>query len=239
MKSQIYLLIIFFWASSTFAQPKLSLDIGLGFYQPTLTGFDENIDISFPEKNFLNRNILSNWGLYYEFFYNARIGYTSFSSYEVKNNVPFELVDTTSSANFRRTFSYRFFPLETFFRWKPRIELNFTLTPIWGKGSMSLETKSGDQLKDWEYFIESFGGNSSVNKLETTETMTINWFGYGSMIGVRYYITSRIGLDIKSGFMNHFYDEKNWKLKGRKVTGPKIKIDDLPIFSIKITYGVR
>ena len=32
-------------------------------------------------------------------------------------------------------------PLETFFRIKPKVELNFTLTPIWGRSRLILETK--------------------------------------------------------------------------------------------------
>mgnify|MGYP007000386155 len=62
-------------------QPKLSIDLGLGFYEPTLGGFDNNETVQFPTKSILNRNVLFNWGIYYEFFNNARIGYNSFTSY--------------------------------------------------------------------------------------------------------------------------------------------------------------
>ena len=30
------------------AQPKLSIDLGFGFYEPTLVGFDENETVQFP-----------------------------------------------------------------------------------------------------------------------------------------------------------------------------------------------
>ena len=67
MKSQIYVLLIIFLGSTGISQPKLSLDLGIGFYQPTLTGFDES-EIIFPNKSFTNRNLMLNWGIYYEFF---------------------------------------------------------------------------------------------------------------------------------------------------------------------------
>ena len=63
MKSQIQVLLLFLLISSGYTQPKLSFDLGLGFYQPTLIGYDQNN--IFPNKNTLNRNILFNWGVYY------------------------------------------------------------------------------------------------------------------------------------------------------------------------------
>ena len=96
-----------------------------------------------------------------------------------------------------------------------------------------------DQLEDWGYFINSFGGNVPLTDLASSESMVNNWFGYGSSLGLRYYFTSRMAIDLKSGFMNHYYDESLWRLNGRKLTGPKMKIDDLPIFSIKFVYGLR
>ena len=46
----LYVLLIIFLGSAGISQPKLSLDLGIGFYQPTLTGFDENV-IAFPSKS--------------------------------------------------------------------------------------------------------------------------------------------------------------------------------------------
>ena len=47
MKSQIKYILIFSFLLSSFsrvsAQPKLSIDLGLGLYQPSLDGFDDNI----------------------------------------------------------------------------------------------------------------------------------------------------------------------------------------------------
>ena len=48
MKSQIQVFLFFLLISFGYAQPKLSFDLGLGIYQPTLTGYDENN--TFPVK---------------------------------------------------------------------------------------------------------------------------------------------------------------------------------------------
>ena len=70
MKSQIHVLIIStFLLMSGFlvGQPKISVDLGMGFYEPTLSGFDDNKSVQFPTKGFFNRNLMINWGVYYEF----------------------------------------------------------------------------------------------------------------------------------------------------------------------------
>ena len=51
MKSQIQVLLLFLLIAVGYSQPKLSFDLGLGLYQPTLTGYDENE--TFPIKNTL------------------------------------------------------------------------------------------------------------------------------------------------------------------------------------------
>ena len=239
MKSQIYVFIISllpFCNDIVHGQPKLSIDMGVGFYEPTLTGFDQNETVQFPPKSILNKNLMLNWGIYYEFFNNARIGYNSFTSYAIGKSITL----INSEAVFRRSLTYRIFPIETFFRWKPNMELNFTLAPIWGRGRIELDTTPGDKTDDWNYFINSFGGTPDpVSDMGATDVMKTDWFGYSSMLGFRYYINSRIGVDVKGGFMNNSYKEENWRIQRQKVTGPKMKIDDLPIFSIKIIYGIR
>ena len=35
------------------AQPKLSIDMGIGFYEPTLVGFDQHETCSFQQSQFL------------------------------------------------------------------------------------------------------------------------------------------------------------------------------------------
>ena len=239
MKSQIHvfrLIILFFLLSRVLAQPKLSFDIGLGLYEPRLTGFDSNVSVQFPTKSVFSRNFLLNIGLYYEFFNNARIGYNSLTSYEIGKNIRL----SNSEAVFRRSLTYRMFPIETFFRWRPRIELNFTLTPIWGRGRIELDTTPGDKTDDWNFFINSFGGPSDpVSDMGATDVMITDWFGYASMIGIRYYVSSRVGIDFKGGFMNNLYKTNRWRIQRQSVTGPEMKINDLPVFTIKFIYGVR
>ena len=237
MKSQIlrfFLSFFLFTGSFSLAQPKISVGLGLGLYEPTLSGFDENIDVPFPKETMLNRNFLLNWAVYYEFFSNARLGYNSYSSFEVGK---LDLIN--SKAVFRRTIIYRMFPLETYFRWKPRIELNFTLTPIWGRGRISVDTTPGDKSEDWNQLINSFGDSNPVSDLGATDAMINDWIGFSGMIGIRYYLSTRIGLDMKMGFMDNSYKNEKWRLQKKKVTGPKMKIDELPLFSFKVFYGLK
>ena len=112
MKSQKYNLIIVFVLvfvnNVVNSQPKLSVDLGLGLYQPILEGFDEND--AFPSKNVFNRNLLLNYGIYYEFFSNARIGYNNLSSFET-GQVKFVNFDGA----FTRNINYRIFALRNIF----------------------------------------------------------------------------------------------------------------------------
>ena len=236
MKSQKYNLIIVFVLvfvnNVANSQPKLSVDLGLGLYQPILEGFDEND--AFPSKNVFNRNLLLNYGIYYEFFSNARIGYNSLSSFET-GQVKFINFDGA----FTRNINYRIFALETFFRWRPRIEFNFTLSPVWGKGVIKMDTEPEESVGDWNELLASFGSTDFINKIGSTNSMVKNWVGYAGIIGLRYYLSSRIAVDLKSGFLNNNYKEKDWILNNTKVTGPKLKIDELPIFTLKIIYGLR
>ena len=237
MKSQIQVFLFFLLISFGYMQPKLSFDLGLGIYQPTLSGYDENN--IFPSKNTLNRNLLLNWGVYYEFFYNARIGLSTFTSIDSEDSKNF-ILGNQSAADFNRRITYRFLPIETFFRLKPRIELNFTLMPICGRSMISLTTNPPQQLEDWKSFLTLFNEDEiGLSEMKASDNMVANWFGYGSMLGFRYYLTSRMAIDFKSGFMNNSYDEKEWYLRNKKVTGPKMKIDGLPLFSLKILYGIQ
>ena len=239
MKSQILVFIfsmLLFMSEFLIGQPKLSVDIGMGFYEPTLSGFDENESVQFPTKGIFNRNLMINWGVYYEFFNNARIGYNSFTSYEIGKNLSLP----NSSAIFRRSLVYRMFPVETYFRWRPNIELNFTLAPIWGRGRIEMDTTPGDKTADWNFFINSFGGDPDpVEDMGATDVMISDWFGYSSMLGLRYYISSRMAVDLKGGFMNNFYKNDKWRVQRQPITGPKMNINELPIFSLKFVYGLR
>ena len=159
-----------------------------------------------------------------------------FTSYEIGKNI----LLINSEAVFRRSLSYRIFPIETFFRWRPNIELNFTLAPIWGRARIEMDTTPGDKTDDWNYFITSFGGSANpVSDMGATDAMVSDWIGYSSLLGFRYYVNTRLGVDVKAGFMNNQYKASEWRIQRQKVTGPELKIDDLPIFSIKIIYGLR
>ena len=236
MKSQIKYILIFSFLLSSFsrvsAQPKLSIDLGLGLYQPSLDGFDDNT--AFPAKAFLNRNLLLNYGVYYEFFSNARIGYNTFSSFDTG-----ELVFDGFKGAFTRTIHYRVFALETFFRWKPKIELNFTLSPVWGRGSIQVDTKPSDMVDDWNELLNSFGDDSPLNQVASDNAMVADWFGYSGMLGYRYYIRPWIGIDFKMGFLNNNYKKDRWRFQGKKVKGPDMKIDDIPIFTLKVVYALK
>jgi hypothetical protein len=59
------------------------------------------------------------------------------------------------------------------------------------------------------------------------------------MIGIRYYLSTRIGLDMKMGFMDNSYKNEKWRLQKKEVTGPIMKIDELPLFSFKVFYGFK
>ena len=236
MKSQIYNLILFaslfFCITEVKSQPKLSVDFGMGFYQPALEGFDDNS--AFPSQGIFNRNLLINYGLYYEFFSNARVGYNNLTSFETG-----EVEFVNFSGAFTRSIHYRIFALETFFRWKPRIELNFTLSPVWGRGIIKMDTEPEESVGDWNELLNSFGDNSPISKIGSTNSMVKNWIGYAGIIGFRYYFSSRLAIDFKSGFLNNFYKENNWILNNTKVKGPKLKIDELPILSLKFIYGIK
>jgi hypothetical protein len=162
------------------------------------------------------------------------LGYNSYSSFEAGK---LDLINST--AVYRRTIIYRMFPLETYFRWKPRIELNFTLTPIWGRGRIYVDTTPGDKSEDWNQLINSFGVSKPVSDLGATDAMIKDWIGFSGMIGIRYYLSTRIGLDMKMGFMDNSYKNDKWRLQKKEVTGPIMKIDELPIFSFKVFYGFK
>ena len=224
-------------------QPKVSVDLGMGFYEPTMKGFDKNDLVAFPTGNFITRNILFNFSTYYEFFHNARIGYNVLKSVDIGRLEGFE----TSKPVFYRTISYRMFPLETFFRLKPKLELNFTLTPIWGRGRIALETKPASSVDgeghtitdDWNELLNSFGDENPLSQVASENGMRSDWLGYSGMLGYRYYLRPWIGIDFKMGFLNNNYNKDRWRFQGKKVKGPDMKIDKIPIFSLKLVYALK
>jgi len=246
MKCQILHLkkiILIFLLIPLYSQPKISIDLGMGLYEPTMKGFDDNELVAFPTGNILTRNILFNFSAYYEFFHNARVGYNVFKSIDIGRLEGFE----TSKPVFYRTINYRMIPLETFFRIKPKVELNFTLAPIWGRGKITLETKpsssDGDGghtiTDDWNDLLTSFGDENPLSQVASDNSMRSDWIGYSGMLGYRYYIRPWIGIDFKAGFLNNNYKKNNWRFQGKKVKGPNMKIDEIPIFSLKIVYALK
>ena len=200
-KSILLLLLIVFLNG----QPKLSVDLGTGFYEPTMKGFDSNELVSFPTGNILTRNLLINFSTFYEFFPNARVGYSVLKSIDIGRLEGF----ANSKPVLYRTISYRMIPLETFFRLKPKVELNFTLTPIWWRGRLTLETKPASSdgggvtiTDDWNELLNSFGDDSPLNQVASDNAMVADWLGYSGMLGYRYYIRPWIGIDFKMGFLN-------------------------------------
>ena len=109
-----------------------------------------------------------------------------------------------------------------------------------GRGRIEIDTTPGEKVEDWNYFLSSFGSSSDqVSDMGATDVMINDWIGYSSMLGFRYYFNTRMAIDIKGGFMNNAYKDDGWRIQRQKVLGPKMKIDDLPIFSIKFVYGIR
>jgi hypothetical protein len=52
-------------------------------------------------------------------------------------------------------------------------------------------------------------------------------------------LSTRIGLDMKMGFMDNSYKNDKWRLQKKEVTGPIMKIDELPLLSFKVFYGFK
>lgn len=246
MKSQILQfksIPLLFFMVSLYSQPKISIDLGTGFYEPTMKGFDSNELVSFPTGNILTRNLLINFSVYYEFFHNARVGYNVLKSIDIGRLEGF----ATSKPVFYRTINYRMIPLETFFRIKPKVELNFTLTPIWGRSRLILETKPSSSdgsgvntiTDDWNELLNSFGDEDPLSQVASENTMVTDWLGYSGMLGYRYYIRPWIGIDIKMGFLNNNYKKNKWRFQGKTVKGPEMKIDEIPIFTFKVVYALK
>lgn len=216
-----FLTIIFFLVFQNLqAQPKWMVNVGGGFYEPTLTGFDTNTEM--PATNFMTSKVLYGFGVSYEFFYNARIGLLNYYS--------FHSGSTVSGIDFSRTLVYRAITLETYFIFLRRFEMNFTLAPMINGGTIRLKTKGA--ISEWDTLLSSFGNNSIG--VPASEKMTITWLGFTSMIGLRYYVFSWLALDVRTGFMNNWYNEKKWKFQGQTVTGPILKLNKLPLFSFRI-----
>lgn len=222
MRKSEKLFLILFSSVLVLAQPKISGHLELGFYSPDLTGFESNE--LFPTPSAFTENVLLGYGFYYQFYPNARIGYASHVSLEFGK---------LNSSTFNRTLTYREIAIETFYRPWRRIELNFSLAPMYNSGKINMTTSSSDE--SWDELLDSFG-NSAISA-ERSDNMTASWFGFASTIGIRYYLFTWMGIEMKIGFMENYYKSSDWKYQNEKVTGPELKLEDLPIFSTRIVFG--
>ena len=206
------------------AQPKLSFHLGSGFYKPSLGYLDPDSNSVIPSLSAFGKNILIDWGVKYQFYPNARIGYSRSNSYHSGK---------IGDSDYFRTISYRMITFETFYYPRKKMELNFMLAPMYNKGIIKLSSKGASS--DWDSILNKFG-NSSV-KLLTEGEMTKRWLGLTSMIGFRYYIYPWFAVDGKAGFMQNSYSENKWKLDGDKVDVPTMNIKKMPVFKLHFVFG--
>ena len=211
--------------STGMAQPKWTFHIGSGFYQPSLGYLDPDSNSVIPSLSAFGKNILIDWGVKYQFYPNARVGYSRSNSYHTGK---------IGDSDYLRTISYRMLTFETFFYPREKIELNFMMAPMYNKGIIKLTAQSSSA--DWDTILNSYG-NSGAATLTTGGEMIKRWFGLTSMIGFRYYMFPWFAIDGKAGFIRNAYSEKNWKLEKEKVAGPTMNIEKLPVFNIHFVFG--
>ena len=46
-----------------------------------------------------------------------------------------------------------------------------------------------------------------------------------------------LGLDLRIGFTNNFYDKTKWKYGGETITGPALKLDAMPLFRFGVVFA--
>ena len=126
-----YLFILYFLLGILYSQPKFSIGIDVGYYQPDIPVSGAN---QLPASSGFSKDILPGFSLSYNFFPGARIGFAHSFSYQSDK--------TKSGTQFSRILSYRMFLIETYYFSRKRLEWNFSLGPMWNKGSISLETDS-------------------------------------------------------------------------------------------------
>ncbi len=219
-----YLFIFSFFVGILFSQPKFSIGMDVGYYKPGMSVSSEN---QLPQASGFSADILPGYSMFYQFFPGARVGFSHSFSIHIDQ--------TKSGTPFSRIFSYRMFILETFFLARERLEWNFSLAPTWNKGSIHLDAK--ENFTEWDTFLTGFNDTQGPISVISSDQMTTYWFGFASFIGLRYYIRSWCAIDIKTGFMNNYYDNKNWKFQGKKVVGPEMTISGEPIVTVKVIFG--
>jgi len=224
-KQSFLLIAIILFSGTLYSQPKLTMHLNTGIYSPELTGFDDNTQ--FDKAGYFARSMLFGFGGSYQFYPNARIGFTRVSSFQSGN--------TQGDAKYSRSLIYRMVKLETFYTFFGRFEMNFVLAPTYNRGYIALDSKSANN--DWEDMLTEYG-NSNID-IGSSEKMTTQWWGFVSEIGVRYYLMSWLAFDIRTGFMKNGYKAGNWKFQGEKVKGPELKIGDLPLLTFQVVFKIR
>ncbi|MFH1853627.1 MAG: hypothetical protein ABIA75_14925 [Candidatus Neomarinimicrobiota bacterium] len=199
-------------------QPGLEFGAFTGWYQPELTGLDTSLESAAASGNVLRKNVLLGYGVAFQLFPSARVGFAQGGSYYSGQD------DTTS---FRRKIVYRMFYVETYFRPLRRLELNFQFAPMINRGVINLDIKNEKTV--WDAQI----GNYRID-VKAPEKMTTTFFGFSSQIGVRYYLLSWLAVDLKTGFMSNSYQADNWKLDGKKISGPVLQLDQKAIYTIRL-----
>ena len=207
------------------SQPKLNIQLGGGYYNPKLIGLDPDSNNVIPSGSLLSNNLLLNWGVRYQIYHNMRLGYTQ------SHSLHFGKI---GSSKYSRNIAFRSISFETFYYVREKMELNFTLAPMINMGRISIIDEKASA--DMDTLLSSYN-NSSVN-LSTGGTMKKTWLGFASHIGLRYYFSSLLSVEGKIGYYNSSYSENNWKLEGEKVTGPKMKIKELPIIQFNLIIGL-
>ena len=215
-----FILSTFLFLGAAFSQPKFNFILGTGYYNPKIETSDP-----IPKIGFVGKNLLLNWGMRYQIYPNFRIGYAQSHSLHF---------GTIGGSRYRRNISYRAFSFETFYYLKEKMELNFTLSPMLNKGSITITAEA--PTDDWDSLLSTYG-NSSVN-LKTGSSMTKSWLGFSSHVGFRYYFSRLLSVEGKLGYFMSSYSEKNWKLEGEKVTGPLMEIGRLPVLQVNLVVGI-
>jgi hypothetical protein len=226
-KYKKYIIFNFILLATIFAQPKLSFHLGTGFYNPSLGYLDPDSNNVIPSLGAFGKNILLDWGVKYQFYPNARIGYSRSNSYHSGK---------IGKSDYLRTISYRMLTFETFYYPRKKMELNFMLAPMYNKGIIKLSSSSSSS--DWSTMLIGFKkDNDPTLKTSIESEMTKRWFGLASMVGFRYYIYSWFAVDAKAGFLQNSYKEKDWKLEGEKIDGPTMNIKKMPVFKLHLIFG--
>lgn len=203
------------------AQPKICGRIGIGYSTPDYKSFAEG---SFPSLGTME-SMMFNFTASYQFYQNARVGFSQWTA---------STSDKYSGSDFSRSFNYRSIYIETFFFPMKQFEMNFTIGPLINSGSIQLTTSDSDDV--WGELLTEFE-NANVD-ISTTAEMTTLFFGITSSVGLRYYFRPNMGFEAQIGFMENYYDKSNWTFQDESVTGPDIKIKDLPLYSFGLVYGI-